>query len=121
MAKDASAHSISLFWRSGAVIVKDNHILATGCSETALKQSSPSNHAKEDERPQCIKRPLSIPDADDCMTCRFIDAGANAIAHAARVGNSLEGAVLYTTLAPCLMTLQLMAQAGIKAVYFAQD
>lgn len=121
MARDASTFSSSLFWLSGAVIVQDGLIIATGHSETALKQSFPDNIAKENERPKCIKRPLSIPDADDCMFCGFIDAGANAIAHAARDGTSLEGSALFTTVAPCLMTLQLIAQAGIRAIYFEQD
>ncbi|MFZ5452461.1 MAG: hypothetical protein ACOZF2_11425 [Thermodesulfobacteriota bacterium] len=121
LARDASSLSISFFWRSGAVIVKDGVILSTGHSESALKKSSPDNIAKENERPKCTTRVLSIPNADDCMTCCFVDAGANAIAHAARVGTSLEGAIVYATVAPCLMTLQLIAQAGIKAVYFEQD
>jgi dCMP deaminase len=45
-----------------------------------------------------------------------VHAEANAVAHAAREGVSLDGCTLYSTLCPCTQCASLLIQAGIQTV-----
>ena len=102
---------------SGAVVVKDKRILATG-----YNGPMPGAWHCTDRGPEyCFRREKGIPDIDKYNFCRATHAEANAIAQAARFGISLEGAELYCTLAPCYVCLKLIASAGIKAVYYEYD
>lgn len=49
-----------------------------------------------------------------------VHAEANAIAFAARAGVSVDGGELFTTLAPCRSCAQLIINAGIWAVHYAE-
>ncbi len=102
---------------SGAVIVKDKRILATG-----YNGPMPGAWHCTDKGPNyCFRREKGIPDIDKYNFCRATHAEANAIAQAARFGISVEGADLYCTLAPCYVCLKLIASAGIRAVYYEYD
>nr|WP_269451057.1 dCMP deaminase family protein [Thermodesulfatator autotrophicus] len=102
---------------SGAVIVKDKRILATG-----YNGPMPGAWHCTDRGPgYCFRREKGIPDIDKYNFCRATHAEANAIAQAARFGISVEGASLYCTLAPCYVCLKLIASAGIKEVYYEHD
>jgi len=102
---------------SGAVIVKDKRILATG-----YNGPMPGAWHCTDRGPgYCFRREKGIPDIDKYNFCRATHAEANAIAQAARFGISVEGADLYCTLAPCYVCLKLIASAGIRAVYYEYD
>ncbi len=102
---------------SGAVIVKDKRILATG-----YNGPMPGAWHCTDRGPRyCFRREKGIPDIDKYNYCRATHAEANAIAQAARFGISVEGAALYCTLAPCYVCLKLIASAGIKEVYYEYD
>ncbi len=102
---------------SGAVIVKDKRILATG-----YNGPMPGAWHCTDRGPgYCFRREKGIPDIDKYNYCRATHAEANAIAQAARFGISVEGASLYCTLAPCYVCLKLIASAGIKEVYYEYD
>ena len=102
---------------SGAVVVKEKRILATG-----YNGPMPGAWHCTDRGPgYCFRREKGIPDIDKYNFCRATHAEANAIAQAARFGISLEGAELYCTLAPCYVCLKLIASAGIKAVYYEYD
>lgn len=102
---------------TGAVVVKDKRILATG-----YNGPMPGAWHCIDRGPEyCFRREKGIPDIDKYNYCRASHAEANAIAQAARFGISLEGASLYCTLAPCYVCLKLIASAGIKEVYYEYD
>ncbi|AEH44264.1 CMP/dCMP deaminase zinc-binding protein [Thermodesulfatator indicus DSM 15286] len=102
---------------SGAVIVKNKRILATG-----YNGPMPGAWHCTDRGPgYCFRREKGIPDIDKYNFCRATHAEANAIAQAARFGISVEGASLYCTLAPCYVCLKLIASAGIKKVYYEHD
>lgn len=63
---------------------------------------------------------LSIDDTPVALTCRTaVHAEANAVAFAARNGVALDGATLYTTVAPCLACAMLIVNAGITRVVYA--
>jgi len=87
----------------GVVIAREGRILVTGYN------GAPSG------LPHCNHTPEEI--ADPHGHCRIaVHAEANAIAWAARHGVALDGASLYTTVAPCLACAQLIVNAGIDEV-----
>lgn len=51
---------------------------------------------------------------------RAIHAEANAIAWAARQGHAIDGAILYTTVSPCLDCSKLILSAGIDIVVYRE-
>jgi dCMP deaminase len=48
-------------------------------------------------------------------------AEANMIAYAAKRGVRLEGAVIFCTLQPCADCLKLLAAAGLKKIFYAEE
>lgn len=89
----------------GAVIVKDNRILATGY-----------NGALADE-PHCTEVGCSI-EGEHCQ--RAVHAEVNAVAHAARYGVALDGAIIFvwdsmSRQAVCPHCRQVTQAAGIRA------
>lgn len=118
IAKIVSTRSTCNSRRVGAVIVKDNHILATGYNGAMPGAPHCIDHPPVKGSPFCFRRYLNVPDVDKYNFCKASHAEANAIAQAARYGIPVEGATLYTTLAPCYVCLKLIAMARIKAVYY---
>jgi len=89
----------------GAVIVRDKTILSTGYNGSIRKLE----HC--DEAGHMIEN-------DHCVAT--IHAEANAILQAAKNGVSLDGGELYTTASPCWNCFKLIANAGIKTIYFGE-
>ncbi|HOM57133.1 MAG TPA: deaminase, partial [Candidatus Latescibacteria bacterium] len=44
----------------------------------------------------------------------------NAIAQAAKHGNSIDGASIYITATPCIHCLKVLVNVGIKRIYYAK-
>lgn len=68
-----------------------------------------------------------LPSDEHCSKCDLskacndaVHAEANAIAHAAKNGISLNGAILYLTHSPCTTCAKLIVQSGISQVRFAK-
>jgi len=89
----------------GALIVRDKTILSTGYNGS-LRGA-----------PHCDEVGHDI-DNGHCI--RTVHAEANAIAQAAKHGVALDDSELYVTASPCLTCFKLVANAGIKAVYFRE-
>jgi dCMP deaminase len=100
------------------VIVKDNHILSTGYNGAMPGAPHCIDQPEWEGEPYCFRRAHGVPDIDKYNFCKASHAEANAIAQAARYGTAIDGATLYTTLAPCYVCLKLIATARISAVYF---
>jgi len=86
---------------AGAVIVKNNMILSTGYNGSIRGLSHCSEVGHEMVNDHCL---------------RTIHAEINAIAQAARVGVSVEEAIMYSTVAPCYICFKAIANTGIKAI-----
>lgn len=95
----------------GAVIVKDNRILATGYN------GAPSNMAHCLDI-GCLREKENIPSGERQEMCRGIHAEQNAIVQAAKFGISLEGGTIYITNQPCVTCSKLIINAGIKRVVY---
>lgn len=91
----------------GAVIVKDNRILATGYNGApkGLRHCSEVG---------CMRANLNIPSGERHELCRGLHAEQNAIIQAAVFGVAIEGATIYTTLSPCILCAKMIINSGIK-------
>jgi dCMP deaminase len=118
IAKLVSTRSTCNSRPTGAVLVKDRQILATGYNGSMPGAPHCCDETMPDGTPYCHRRALKIADVDKYNYCRASHAEANAIAQAARYGVAIKGAALYVTLQPCFVCLKLLATAQIKRVYF---
>ena len=118
IAKLVSTRSTCNSRPTGAVLVKDRQILATGYNGSMPGAPHCLDDIMPDGTPYCHRRALKIADVDKYNYCRASHAEANAIAQAARYGVAIKGATLYVTLQPCFVCLKLLATAQIKRVYF---
>ena len=90
----------------GCVLVKEKRIIATGFNGSVSGT------------PHCIEEGCLVVD-NHCI--RTIHAEHNAILQCAKFGISTEGATMYITHFPCFHCCKLLAQAGIKNIYYLHD
>jgi dCMP deaminase len=118
IAKLVSTRSTCNSRPTGAVLMKDKQILATGYNGSMPGAPHCIDEVMPDGSPYCHRRALQIADVDKYNYCRASHAEANAIAQAARYGVAIKGASLYVTLQPCFVCIKLLATAQITQVYF---
>ncbi len=118
IAKLVSTRSTCNSRPTGAVLVKDKQILATGYNGSMPGAPHCLGQSMPDGSPYCHRRALKIDDMDKYNFCRASHAEANAIAQAARHGVPIKGATLYVTLEPCYVCVKLLATAQIERVFF---
>jgi len=87
----------------GAVIVRDKTILSTGYngSVRGLPHCDDVGHMMEDGH--CVAT---------------VHAEANAIGQAAKNGTMIDGADIYVTASPCWTCFKLIANSGIKRIFY---
>lgn len=89
----------------GAIIVRDKSVLSTGYNGSIRG----AEHCTE---VGCLM------EAGHCI--RTVHAEANALVQAASHGVRLEGAEIYVTASPCFDCFKLIANAGIKTIYYGE-
>jgi dCMP deaminase len=89
----------------GAVIVRDRTVLSTGYN------GSIRGHAHCDEVGHLME-------AGHCVAT--VHAEANAIIQAAKNGVGIDGAEIYTTASPCWSCFKLIANGGLKRVFYGE-
>jgi len=89
----------------GAVIVRDRTVLSTGYNGSIRGM------------PHCDDVGHLMAN-DHCVAT--VHAEANAIIQAAKNGVRIEGAEIYTTASPCWDCFKLIANAGIRRVYYGE-
>jgi dCMP deaminase len=97
-----------------AVIVKDNHLLATGYNGTPRGV----RNCFDGGCPRCAGKTPSGKGLDECLC---VHAEQNAICQAARYGLNVAGGTIYVTLSPCLTCAKLIVNAGISRVVYGGD
>lgn len=95
----------------GAIIVKENRILATGYNGAPMG----CKHCTEIG---CLRDELNIPSGQRHELCRAIHAEQNAMVQAAYSGTSIDGGTLFVTHQPCVLCAKMAINAGIKRVVF---
>jgi dCMP deaminase len=89
----------------GAVIVRDRTILSTGYNGSIRGMPHCDDVGHLMENGHCVAT---------------VHAEANAMIQAAKNGVRLEGAELYTTASPCWSCFKLIANAGIRTIYYGE-
>jgi len=89
----------------GAVIVKNKTILSTGYNGSIRGLPHCDEVGHEMENGHCV---------------RTIHAEANAIVQAAKNGVAIDGAEIYVTASPCYNCFKMIANAGIRKIYFGE-
>ncbi len=96
----------------GAVAVKDKRVLTTGYN------GAPAGIESCSERGECLRRVRNIASGTMQEVCYAVHAEQNAICQAAKLGISLEGAVMYVTHQPCVICTRMIINSGIKKVVY---
>jgi dCMP deaminase len=89
----------------GAVIVRDRTILSTGYNGSIRGMPHCDDVGHQIEGGHCIAT---------------VHAEANAIIQAAKNGVQIDGAELYTTASPCWPCFKLIANSGIRCIYYGE-
>lgn len=97
----------------GAIIVKDQRILATGYNGASMGISHCSVTG-------CLREKLNVPSGQRHELCRGIHAEQNAIIQAALHGVSIKDAVLFCTNQPCSICTKMIINAGINRIYYKE-
>ena len=96
----------------GAVIVKDKRIMTTGYN------GAPAGVESCKSKEECLRRKLNIPSGTKHELCFAVHAEQNAIAQAAKLGISLEGATLYCTHQPCVICAKIRVRNFMRSCVF---
>ena len=116
IAVQVSLRSTCIRRKVGAVIVKDNRILATGYN------GAPSGLPNcIDDCKRCYRSAHNIPSGQMLDMCYAVHSEQNAIMNALKTGEDLKGAVLYVNTYPCVTCFKLTIQAGIQEVYYIDE
>ncbi len=102
--------------RVGAVIVKENRIVATGYNGTPEGMTNCLDGG-------CVRcRDKQTYDASvGYDVCICVHAEQNALITAARFGNSIEDSIVYSTLRPCFDCTKTLLQAKVHTIYYMHD
>ncbi len=112
LAKQVSTRTTCMRRAVGAVIVKDNRILATGYNGVPAGM----HHCAE---VGCLRDQLGVPSGQRQEICRGLHAEQNAIIQAAKYGIDISGAKIYITTQPCITCAKMLINAGITEIIYA--
>lgn len=89
----------------GAVIVREKTILSTGYNGSVKGAPHCDDIGHDIDNGHCV---------------RTVHAEANAVAQAGKHGVAINNSEIYITASPCLTCFKLIANAGIKIVYYKE-
>jgi dCMP deaminase len=98
----------------GAVLVKNNQIIASGYNGAPKGVDHCSVTG-------CLRQELNVPSGKMHELCRGTHAEQNAIIQAAVNGTSIAGAILYCTTQPCIICTKMLINAEISEIYIAES
>ena len=111
IAEQVAGRSTCLRRRTGAILVKDRRILATGYNGTPAG-------LRHCEEVGCLREQRKIASGSHHELCRGIHAEQNAVIQAAKHGITIEGATAYTTHQPCVLCAKILINAGVVDIAF---
>ena len=112
LAKQVSSRTTCTRRAVGAVVVKDNRILATGYNGVPRGMA----HCGE---VGCLREKLGVPSGQRQEICRGLHAEQNAIIQAARYGIDISESKIYITTQPCITCAKMLINAGITEIVYA--
>lgn len=120
IAKEVAERSTCFRNKGGAIIVRDDQVVATGYIGAPRKTKDCF------ERNECLRDKLKIPHGRHYEICRSVHAEMNAIINAARAGVSVLGGDMYIyhrdrkgepiDSFPCFICKKIIINAGLKRV-----
>jgi len=123
IAKEVSTRATCRSVKLGALIVKDDQIIATGYVGAPRKTMDCL------ERGNCLRRELKIPSGHRYELCRSVHAEMNALINAARAGVSVLGGDIFMygekifdgvpkriNMVPCFICKKMIINSGIRRV-----
>lgn len=113
MAFMAASRSSCTRRKVGAVIVKDNNVIATG-------YNGPPAGLANCDIVGCIRDDLDVPSGERHELCRGLHAEQNAIIQAAVHGSSIRDAMIYTTTHPCVVCSKMIINSHIHEIVYAE-
>ena len=113
IAEKIAERSVCLHRHVGAVLVREQQIISAGYNGPL------SGHDHCSVLGGCVR--AGVPSGQRMELCRGTHAEQNAIDYAARFGNIVKGASLYTTHFPCSWCSKSIVQAGIVRVIYGAD
>lgn len=108
-----ASRSTCLRRQVGALLVKDKNILATGYNGV------PRGITHCDVT-GCLRDQLKVPSGERHELCRGLHAEQNAIIQAASHGVNIFGATLYCTDSPCIICSKMLINAGLKEIIYGR-
>lgn len=102
--------------RVGAILVRNDRIIATGYNGTP----EGTRNCDEGGCERCARRD-SYGAAHGYDVCICVHAEQNALLSAARFGIPVEGAAVYTTLRPCFGCTKELLQARVYGVFYLHE
>lgn len=111
IAEQVSGRSTCLRRHTGAVLVKDKRILATGYNGVPAGLA----HC---EKVGCLREQRKIASGSHHELCRGIHAEQNAVIQAAKHGIAIDGATVYCTHQPCVLCAKILLNAGVVDIVF---
>jgi dCMP deaminase len=118
IAREVAQRATCLRKMFGAIIVKDDQIVATGYNGAPRKTKSCHEHKF------CLRERMNIPSGSQYEICRSVHAEQNAIINAARAGVSILGGDIYLfgqspegeteEAFPCFICKKMIINAGIN-------
>lgn len=113
MAMVAAERSTCVRGKVGAVLVKDNHVIATG-------YNGPPRGAPHRTEETCIRIVENIPSGTQTERVCCAHAEANAVAQAAMHGHATKDTTLYTLLYPCGYCARFIVNAGVTRIVWKE-
>lgn len=98
----------------GAVLVKEDRIIATGYNGAPQGLPHCLNVG-------CLRAEQNIPSGHRYELCRGVHAEQNALINAARYGVSTLDSVLYCTNQPCILCARMLINAGVRRIVHQGD
>jgi dCMP deaminase len=120
IAKQVAQRSTCFRIKFGAIIIRDDQIIATGYAGAPRKTKDCF------ERGNCLRNKLNIPHGERYELCRSVHAEQNAIINSARAGVSLLGGDMFIygenpqgetiDALPCFICKKMLINAGLNQV-----
>ena len=111
IAEQVAGRSTCLRRATGALLVKEKRILATGYNGVPKGLA----HC---ETVGCLREQRKIPSGSHHELCRGIHAEQNAVIQAAKHGIAMDGSTAYCTHQPCVLCAKILLNAGVVDIVY---
>jgi dCMP deaminase len=116
IAQEISTHSTCIRKQVGVVLVVNKRIISTGYNGVPSGFQHCKDFFKDKMNDENFKQVHGI-----WSEQQEIHGEANCLMYASKYGIKTDGALLYTTISPCLSCSKLIIASGVKEVYYLEE